>query len=537
MDDVSSTQWCYLGEGKVKIAFVNSDPGSTLFERILLAYKSSDRGVTGCVRFEDEVMHKLLPDVYCDTNLSINVIPADMLMDLVKIASESRPAGRKTSKPLHLCNRGVLQQNYGRIYRALPSAVLFNQYGRELTVELKVKCGLKASSPFIPFHRRVKLTMSRYQLIQHTKDAQATHPSSGGPTWGKYIGHSNYMPEDLCSGDLPRLRRSLQSLLHNPQNNLRVSVDGKHRYGWDEVELSSLYDALRSVESGTVSSQGTGAEGEAQAQEMLDAVAQILTKECVLQRLQALQDLDVLDVEGAALVYARVVNLCGDCRDAANRYLETSMLQPPVSMDTNGQRPPLPNTYSAECDDSCSSDISQRLRELRISESTPDKQWTAYRARATELIQRATLEECAHLLQLFMIALIARDASVVLALKRVATTYSTPDFVAQTLAHCGIVRVPKQGAESNTQCSDSMTINCGTEADTAAGDVCYAYTVGVIDLGLKALDKLWQKDLEEDAICQNAILSDVQAPARSNSSQSNRLPCTVECNHFTVPVI
>jgi hypothetical protein len=517
MDDVSSTQWCYLGEGKVKIAFVNSDPGSTLFGRILLAYKSSDRDVTGYVRFEDEVMHKLLPDVYRDTNLSTNDIPADMLVDLVKIASESRPAGRKTSKPLHLCNRGVLQQNYGRIYRALPSAVLFNQYGRELTVELKVKCGLKASSPFIPFHRRVKLTMSRYQLIQHTKDAQATHTSSGGPTWGKYIGHSNYMPEDLCSGDLSRVRRSLQSLLHNPQNNLRVSVDGKHRYGWDKVDLSSLYDALHSVESGTAS-QGTGAEGEAQVQMVLDAVAQFLTKECVLQRLQALQDLDVLDVEGAALAYARVVYLCRGCRDAANRYLETSMLQLPGSIDVNGPRSPLLKCHSEERHESCNLDISQRLRELRICESTPDEQWTAHRTLATELVHRATLEECAHLLQLFMIALVARDASVVLALKRVVTTNSTPDFVAQTLTHCGIVRVPKQGAGSNAQCSDSMSTSCVNERDAAAGDVSYAYTVGVIDLGLKALDKLWQKDLEEDAICQNATLPAVQARARGNSS-------------------
>jgi hypothetical protein len=518
MADVSSAQWCYLGEGKVKIAFVNSDRGSTLFGRILLAYKSSDRDVTGCVRFEDEVMHKLLPGVYCDTSLSINDIAADMLVDLVKIASESRPAGRKTSKPLHLCNRGVLQQNYGRIYRALPSAVQFNQHARELTVELKVKCGLKASSPFIPFHRRVKLTMSRYQLIQHTKDAQATHPSSDGPTWGKYIGHSNYMPEDLCSGDLPRVRRSLQSLLHNPQNNLRISVDGKHRYGWDKVDLSSLYDALHSVDDGTASSQRIGADGEAQAQEMLDAVAQILTKECVLQRLHALQDLDVLGVEGAALVYARVVDFCGDCRDATNRYLETSMLQLPGSVDINGLNSPLPKPHIEERNGSYSSDISQLLRELRISENTTDEQWTANRTVATGLVQRATLEECAHLLQLFMIALIARDASVVLALKRVVTTDSTPDFVAQALTHCGIVRVPRQGAENNAQCSDSMSTSCGNEVDTAAGDVCYAYTVGVIDLGLKALDKLWQKDLEEDAICQNAVLSAAQAPARSNSS-------------------
>jgi hypothetical protein len=506
MADVPSAQWYYLGEGKVKIAFVSGSPGSALFGRILLAYKLSARDVTGCVRFEGGVMHKLLPDVYCDTSLFIIEIPADMLVDLVMIASESRPAGRKTFKPLHLCNRAVLQQNYGRIYRALPSAVLFNPYGRELTVELKVKCGLKASSPFIPFHRRVKLTMSRFQ-----------HPSSGGPTWGKYIGHSNYMPEDLCSGDLPRVRRSLQSLLFNPQNNLRVSVDGKHRYGWDKVDLSSLYDALHSVESRTASSQGTGAEGEAQAQEMLDAVAQILTKECVLQRLQALQDLDVLDVEGAALVYARAVDLCGGRRDATNRYLETSMLQLPGSVDINGLNSPLPKPHIEERNGSYSSDISQRLRELRICASTTDEQWATHRALAIELVQCATLEECAHLLQLFMIALVARDASVVLALKRVVTTDSTPDFVPQTLTHCGMVRVPKQGAESNTQCSDSMTINCGNEGATTGG-VCYAYTIGVIDLGLKALDKLWQKDLEEDAICQNVTLSAVQATARSYSS-------------------
>ena len=43
---------------------------------------------------------------------------------------------------------------------------------------------------------------------------------------GVIKGISDYCPLDLFSGDLTRIHKALYSLLHSPQNNLKVYIDG-----------------------------------------------------------------------------------------------------------------------------------------------------------------------------------------------------------------------------------------------------------------------------------------------------------------------
>jgi hypothetical protein len=192
----------------------------------------------------------------------------------------------------------------------------------------------------------------------------------------------------------------------------------------------------------------------------------------VLQRLVEVQDLDVLDVEGAALIYARLMGACGGTHEATQSYLR-KQFQHRIDM-SGGDRDTL--------------SIVDKLRALRVSEHTTDEECECRRRQATELIQLATTEECAHLLQLFMVALVARDVSVVVALQPASALpahagQNGSGITLETAKKCGIVhnRMIPPGPWSEREC--------------------ILYSIRILDLRMKSLDKLWKKDLEEDAIC------------------------------------
>ncbi|CAK0784741.1 hypothetical protein CVIRNUC_007945 [Coccomyxa viridis] len=84
-----------------------------------------------------------------------------------------------------------------------------------ICVELKPKCGFLPTSACIHPKHAIKREIPRFQLHQHLKCAQ-----------GKVQRHSAYNPLDLFSGDVARMQRALRALLRDPQNNLRLFVDG-----------------------------------------------------------------------------------------------------------------------------------------------------------------------------------------------------------------------------------------------------------------------------------------------------------------------
>jgi hypothetical protein len=130
------------------------------------------------------------------------------------------------------------------------------------------------------------------------------------------------------------------------------------------------------------------------------------------------------------------------------------------------------------------------LRALRVDEHTSSTERLARRTAAELLVAQAGREECALLLQLFMVSLIAKDASLIVSFRACALNDGRCGGLtatAQTATHCGIAVLPGDGGEQ-----DSVM------APQQQG---FQYTVGLIDLGLKALDKLWKKELEEDEVC------------------------------------
>jgi hypothetical protein len=80
---------------------------------------------------------------------------------------------------------------------------------------------------------------------------------------------------------------ALAALLENPQNNLKV---------WDKNSQVIGYGVRK------ISSE--------QAKWLLSALSLILREECLLSRLLQLQLLDVIDGDGAAMIYDHLLTLC-----------------------------------------------------------------------------------------------------------------------------------------------------------------------------------------------------------------------------------
>ena len=82
-------------------------------------------------------------------------------------------------------------------------------------VEIKPKCGYLPISPFVAVERGIKHDVCYYCMHQRLKVKEV-----------KYSRESSYCPVDLFSGDVDRVVFALQSLVQDPQNNLRVFKDG-----------------------------------------------------------------------------------------------------------------------------------------------------------------------------------------------------------------------------------------------------------------------------------------------------------------------
>ena len=202
------------------------------------------------------------------------------------------------------CEKGSHYPLYGSIEQNLTLSC------EEITLsfELKVKCGLKSYSPFVRTEfmgdqrtdRSVKHKISRYALIQLVKLHESIRRVE--TPWGKFEKMSEYNPSDLCSRSLVRVRNALKALLCNPQNNLRVCFSGKHIYGWNIASMDEFIKILSTLSSATV------------LVPPIDYLADVLVRENVLQRLESLQALDAFtDIEGCEAIFTRLVELSAGC--------------------------------------------------------------------------------------------------------------------------------------------------------------------------------------------------------------------------------
>jgi hypothetical protein len=466
--------WKIVGEGKVRIAFANVCNESPYFGFVLLIVK-------------------LEPTMEIEQNANLLFIQNTMFpwfskrflsdLQIVELASrfidelllKARCCSKRMAETETLSSFALLQRNLNEIYKGLPDMVHYVAVSNTISFEIKVKNGVPSRSPFLNGPSLIKLNHSRFDIMQIFKASKMKDKLAHQP-WGLFNRVSGYNPALLISSDIADIKQTLFQLLLNPQNNLRITVNNNHCYGWDKDCLAGMYEVIAEDELKTC---------------FLEGVSSILHREDLLSSLKRMQELDVLDSEGIAVVYDRLVSLfqssvdfCSSddsCSDAlrtladvqlaVNDYLLNHFCLPTVDTEKEQRDSSLLDSLNDLC-----------MRPLDSSEVCEAK-----RRAAVSLIHTASKEECAALAKRWMMGLVASDASLVVTLRPVdISSVSCCDIGGplQTENCCGVVVLPSHN---------------GKEA------AAFAYSLEMVDLGLKDFRKMWTKVNTDNKICTEFI--------------------------------
>jgi inositol-pentakisphosphate 2-kinase len=116
---------------------------------------------------------------------------------------------------------------------------------------------------------------------------------------------SSYCPLDLFSCNESRIRRALQNLFHEPQNNIKIYLDSQLQFAGNltktndnEALLQRLQDALQQC---FPSQQPIEA--------LIDILVKLLLTEPLLQNLKRIQEMDELDIEIIWQLYQKLLEL------------------------------------------------------------------------------------------------------------------------------------------------------------------------------------------------------------------------------------
>lgn len=456
---MNAHDWLFFAEGGAHIVFRNVNEQSALYQFVLKVPKVKPGRISdqqANLSFVTNTIQRWFSPKYIG-NIHVEQLSDDVFAALETTVGSQRSVARSKAEPvLTLCRWAYLERNLCNI--SSPSRAA----SKTVTYELKVKCGLKACSPFVPAGS-LKEQMDKFSWMQRWKQIQRRSCHDMMP-WGQLAAESSYCPRDLCSGDRQRVRGALQALMSCPQNNLKISLDGVHVYGWDKPDISSLFASL-------------GADEE-QLQLLSACVAEVVSREPLLRRLELMQCLDLLDTEGAHLVYHELERRLP--AGALEGYLSDHFALP-SDLSLWEQMAACRHSHSLGIETIpivCASDdmycaiVALSVMQINASMSSSDR--SVLQADALDKVMAMTNEQLAELLKMTMTAMIARDASVIISLRPMGPVAS--GLIAK-LDDPSAVRVALQ---TDTQ-SGSLDI---------ADELSVEYTVGVIDVSLKAVSKL-----------------------------------------------
>jgi hypothetical protein len=228
----------------------------------------------------------------------------------------------KTSLPIA---RGVLVPNYRRWNLPHTNIAQPDHTDHDcMSIEIKPKAGYTAFSPLVDPQRRVKFWKTRFQLLQGLHSRGLVQKAWTNPRKEDSHKTSHYNPLDLFSNDTDRIHKAVEALVDCPQNNLRVwcrdaFVVGVQSSGSEVTPNWNVLADFFNVEANQARSV------------LVKAISSILQQEALLEEIHNLQLLDILDADGAILVYERLVELLGGAHDNAQALLD--VYQPKSTQD------------------------------------------------------------------------------------------------------------------------------------------------------------------------------------------------------------
>jgi len=268
---------------------------------------------------------------------------------------------------------------------------------KSISVEIKPKAGYLATSPLVHPNHDVKYQISKFQILQ-----QLNYDGVVSKGWNKGTGlgeKSRYDPLDLFSCNGVMIRQAIEALFGCPQNNLKIFCDDDMLYGHDGqgrhptstrsavTETNKYSQALEAILDGDLQNPQES-KGILEC-ELVEILSGVLLQDPFLPLLLDLQKrFDVLDADGAVLVYNRLVELCDGSKKKAEDLIDAD----------------LQLSDSTECTD--------LLNYLSSWTSPPnDESRQSWYNRGKELVEQLSAKDCIGLLQNWLISLTLCDIS------------------------------------------------------------------------------------------------------------------------------
>lgn len=512
--------WIYAGEGNSSIAIANNDVhvdgdfyGCLLIIPKLCRDGLHDRvlplNIGHYVQYIENVMRPWFTSSYVSDRMELIELDDVFLSEIASRIVDHRPLGRlKCDTPLILSSSACVQRNFNVIYRMRPpignEGIRYtNTLNTYLSIELKVKSGLKGTSPFIPESRSIKRRFSKFFLTQLHKKSRVSSLGTD-QSWGIFVEESTYDPALLFSGNYNNVKSSLCRLFKVPQNNLKVKVNNKHLYGLDKVDMNHLLEGLSSLHvSPTVTSNSNNSDAGV-LDIIIDCLSSVLSEECILPRLEAMLKLDLLDVEGCEVVYNRLLQLFKGSHVELETYLLECFSSPLDGTIIEFMRRFDQSRLPKECPSSGLQlpGIIVELASCQVDDSMPIETIQVLHYTALGLIEKETsIGHLALLLKMWMMSLIAKDVSLMVTLQPVVVSRATDNTN---------TKEPMNQVGKRMQLQDSLS--CGVVfpigvVDSRPGDplMMFFYSVGILDIGLKPISKIWSKNKVEEAFCSQCI--------------------------------
>lgn len=194
------------------------------------------------------------------------------------------------------------------------------QEEHQISIEIKPKAGYLPSSPLIHPNRRFKYHTSRFQILQKLNIMGKIEKGWNCNASLEERIKSDYDPLDLFSEDSSRIRKAIDALFACPQNNLKVYWSNTMLFGHEcnlEEKKFSRCDAYNSLFCVMDQKETSNGSGTIQLEhELKEIISNILRGNTFLTLLLHAQKMyDLLDVDGAILVYNRLLSLCGNSHE------------------------------------------------------------------------------------------------------------------------------------------------------------------------------------------------------------------------------
>jgi inositol-pentakisphosphate 2-kinase len=411
---MEASNWKYLSEGGMHVIFQSTTNGRLLLRvsKELVAIHNCDCNelsnssttTSRIVPLSNDPVQKLICHAlspYADLPEPVQ-LDAQFRKDLL---NQTHPNAKHKYAPI-----GFFLRNY-RITNENQS---HNVHEQCVSVEIKPKAGYWTISPLAAGTAKYRVT--RFVLQQNLYKSGSLikdwmkKDNNGSSSFRK----SAYDPLDLFSDDFDKIQKAIQSLMECPQNNFKIWCGQKHQL----VNDSSLHnptDWKRIAKIlNIVDIQDTNDERRVQSV-VVQMISLVLKQEKFLSKLLSLQKLDVIDGDGAVLVYQRLVALQEGCQERAEQLIDC------VEEDATSKIP-FHDLFSASPIPPCqpSDTLTQFCDEIQAFSlllqdafpQTPSKEYIRERkSRVLALVNNFTIEQCRFLLQNWLLSLSVCDLS------------------------------------------------------------------------------------------------------------------------------